>query len=92
MSNDILDTFLSDLDAIDDYCDEQKEKLGYPNCCKGCILNDYCLDIPTRSHFEAGIKTANKAVDLIRKTKEGEGYKKITIGDAQIDGERACVK
>lgn len=86
MSNDILKEFLSNLDTLDNYCAEKHENDGVPNVCEGCILNDYCLDVPTRSSFEAKVRAANKAVNLIRRTKEGKGYKKVTIGDAQIDG------
>lgn len=81
MNNDIPDTFLSNIDIINDYCKEQKDSCGK------CILNDYCLDIPARSYLENGMRAANKAVELIRIAKEGEGYKKVTIRDVQIDGE-----
>lgn len=86
MDNDIIDAFLSDIDTVKDYCGKRQENIGVPNCCIKCILNDYCYDVPTRSSFEAGIKAANRAVELIRKAKEGEGYKKVTVSDAQING------
>lgn len=64
MNNDTLDAFLSDIDTVNDYCKGQK------GSCGKCILNDYCLDIPTRSRLEAGMIAANNAVELIRRTKE----------------------
>lgn len=70
MDNDILDAFLSDIDTVIGYCGKRQENLGVPNCCRKCILNDYCYDIPTRSYLEAGMRAADKAVELIRRTKE----------------------
>lgn len=58
-----LDEYLSNLDIINDYCNERG--------CVGCILSDYCVDIPTRSAVETEMKAAHKAVELIKRTKEG---------------------
>lgn len=63
MSNDSLDVYLSDLDIVNDYCSKRN--------CVGCVLSDYCFDIPTRSTVEAEMKAAHKAVELIKRAKEG---------------------
>lgn len=64
MSNELINAFLHDLDIVNDYCIKRN--------CVGCVLRDYCFDIPTRSTVEAEMRVAHTAVELIKRTREGE--------------------
>lgn len=72
MSNrdDSLDIFLQNLDAINDFCDARVNDKGETNACKDCVLNDYCLNIPSRESCKAMANNVGKCIELIRKAKE----------------------
>ena len=70
MSNrdDSLDIFLQKLDAINSFCESRGDESQH--ACDGCILSDYCVDIPTRESYKAAVKSTDKCMELIRKAKE----------------------
>lgn len=72
MSNrdDSLDAFISALNAINDFCDARVNDRGEENACKDCVLNDYCLNIPSRESCKAAFMNVEKCMELIRKAKE----------------------
>lgn len=72
MSNrdDSLDAFISALNAINDFCDARVNDRGEENACKDCVLNDYCLNIPSRESCKAAFMSVEKCMELIRKAKE----------------------
>ena len=62
-----IEDFLKDLDIINHYCQTiQEDKCQH--CCASsvCLLNDICLDIPTRSSFEDTLRSTKKAVEIIK--------------------------
>ncbi len=65
-----LDEFLKALNEINDYCETKQHKEGERYCCcDDCILTKICLDIPTRSLFEASVRAAKEALEAIKKSK-----------------------
>lgn len=74
MSNrdDTLDNFLQKLDAINLFCESRGNESQH--ACDGCILSDYCVDIPTRESYKAAVKSTDKCMELIRRAKEEEKH------------------
>lgn len=68
--DDTLDIFLQKLDTVNNFCDARVNRKGEDNACKGCVLNDYCLNIPSRKSYEAAVKNIDKCIELIRRAKE----------------------
>lgn len=62
-----LDEFLKALDAIGNYCESKQDNEDGRDCCDNCILTKICLDIPVRSTFEASVRAAQEAIELISK-------------------------
>lgn len=69
---DTLNDFLQKVDAVNDFCDARVNNRGEENACKDCVLNDYCLNIPSRESYKAAFMSVDKCMELIRRAKEEE--------------------